>query len=167
MWQPRLQGIVDLKEAFKPSCRCFFFFLSAEVWMTFQRHGGNCGAVRPACTAPPQGRVSHWVRRITGANRQCSSLMKRPDEEADWSPLTDQLLPFPFSWVLRCFTGRMLQLTADPCGLNLRTQTAWVFSSAFQPRLSHVRYSSELFDPEPVFITFHVWNFYHVARWET
>lgn len=72
------------------------------------------------CTVAPQGRAWQWVRRITGANRKCSSLMKDPDEEADWSPLTDQLLPFPFSWVLRCITGGESQLTTDPYTMNLR-----------------------------------------------
>lgn len=39
--------------------------------------------------------------------------MKSPDEETDWSPLTDQLLPFPFSWVPRSIMGGISRLVAE------------------------------------------------------
>lgn len=40
------------------------------------------------CTLTRQGRVCHLARRITGANGQCLTLMKSPDEEAHLSPST-------------------------------------------------------------------------------
>lgn len=123
MQQMTLRGIVELRKFLKSCFKTVFHPWSQQTKCLCLYRGENSGAVKTVCTVTPQGCVWHYVRRITGSNGQCSTLMKSPDEEADWSPSTDQPLPFPFSWVPRCIAGGISRLRADPCGLNMFLHT--------------------------------------------
>lgn len=109
----------ELRELFKPRFKTPFSSTkvgsqnASDIYYTFVK---NQELLKQCVT--PQGHQRHWLWRITGANGQCSTLMKSPDEKIDWSPTTDQPLPFPFSWVPRCITGGISWLEAALSGVN-------------------------------------------------
>lgn len=130
MWLTTLRGLGELRELFKFSFKTTLSPTKSQqpkcLWHLLHLCEKS-GAVKRVCTVTPQGRVWCWVRRIRESNGQCLTLMKSPDEEADWSPSTDQPLPFSFSWVPRCITGGISRLIADLCGLNVPLHIQYMY----------------------------------------
>lgn len=113
-----LQGTVELREPFKSCFQTTFFFTCKSRQLECLRHllhlSENSGAVKRCVLLHLKVvRGSSWGG-LRGLNGRCSTLMKSADEEADWSPSTDQILPSPFSWVLWCIRGGISRLKADP-----------------------------------------------------
>lgn len=86
--------------------------------------------------------------------------MKRPDEEADWSPSTDQPLSFRFSWVTRGFTWGMSQAIAGPWGTKFGFVliVCLLFTVSLDRSITDTVSSSawiEFFDAGSTFILFH------------